>query len=202
MKKIVFILSAFICSLSYASFKAPEFSGIDLDGNKVVLSDLTKNKDQIVVLEWLNHGCPFVKAHYDTNNMQNTQKKVKSTKGPYKVKWISIVSSAKGKQGYDGARGHKKTSASKNSNADLILMDSKGIIGKAYQAKTTPHMFVISPKGEIVYNGAIDNDDYPFDNKEKKESRTNFVIQAVSQIQAKKKITKAFHKPYGCSVKY
>ena len=106
-----------------------------------------------MVLEWINHGCPFVKKHYDSGNMQALQEKY-TGKG---VVWLSICSSAPGKQGHMDNEKWNETIEAKKSKATAVLVDEDGKVGKLYDAKVTPTMVVISPKGEIAYTGAIDS---------------------------------------------
>tara|TARA_R100000027_G_scaffold42924_4_gene32190 strand:+ start:1865 stop:2461 length:597 start_codon:yes stop_codon:yes gene_type:complete len=196
MKNLLF-LSLFVllgASLN-ASVKtgdsAPDFTLLDTDGNEVSLSDFS---GKFVVLEWLNHGCPFVKRHYDSGNMQALQEKY-SEAG---VVWLSIVSSAPGKQGHDSAEGHKKTSELKSSSSVAILMDESGEVGMLYGAKTTPHMYVIDPEGVLLYQGAID--DSPRGGNPGEVN--NYVVAALDAAMAGEEVEVTDTRPYGCSVKY
>lgn len=172
---------------------APAFSLKDWDGKTRKLSDF---KGKIVVLEWFNHGCPFVKKHYDSNNMQDLQKTY-TGKG---VIWLSICSSAEGKQGFASPEEHKKVFKDKGAAPTAVLIDSDGIVGRKYDAKTTPAMYVIDGKGILVYSGAID------DNRsaDKGAARTakNFVAAALNETLAKKAVAISSTKSYGCSIKY
>ena len=180
---------------------APNFTLPASDGKTYQLNQF---KGKIVVLEWLNHGCPFVKKHYDKrhNNMQNLQKKY-TDKG---VVWLSIISSAEGNQGYSTPQKAKSDRKEKGAHPTAILLDTKGEIGQMYGAKTTPHMFVIDPKGKIIYQGAID--DQPSTDIDDIPSAKNYVAKALNWTMAEpqKLAQKAFSpgkiKPYGCSVKY
>ncbi|MBC8000245.1 MAG: thioredoxin family protein [Leptolyngbya sp.] len=172
---------------------APAFTLSDWDGKSRKLSDF---KGKIVVLEWFNQGCPFVQKHYDSNNMQTLQKKY-TGKG---VVWLSICSSAEGKQGADSGAGHKKTFKEKGAAPTAVLLDSEGTVGRLYSAKTTPHMFVIDGKGILVYAGAID--DNTSADKEAVKTAKNYVAAAVDETIAKKPVTTNSTKAYGCSVKY
>lgn len=171
---------------------APDFS---LPGLKkeVKLSDF---KGQVVVLEWLNHGCPFVRKHYDSGNMQALQKKYVRNK----IIWLSIISSAPGKQGYVD-KGEALTDKEKNqSHATDILLDPAGKVGQLYGAKTTPHMYIINKDGNLAYQGAID-DMADTDQASVKTAR-NFVTEALEEVMSGKKVTRPSTKPYGCSIKY
>ena len=154
---------------------APAFTLTDSDGNSHSLSDF---QGKVVVLEWLNHGCPFVVKHYESGNMQKLQKDY-TGKG---VVWLSIVSSAPGKQGHMSPEDTNKTKAEKGSAATAILIDEDGTVGKLYNAKVTPEMFIINSDGVLVYAGAIDD---------KKSTDTadiagakNYVAQALDEVLA------------------
>jgi len=129
---------------------APDFTLVDPDGVSHSLADY---RGKWVVLEWTNHGCPYVKKHYNSKNMQQLQSKY-TGKG---VAWLTICSSAPGKEGYEEAAAWKATLARVGSAATATLLDADGKVGHAYGAKVTPHMFVIDPRGGIVYRGAIDD---------------------------------------------
>lgn len=172
---------------------APAFEGTDSNAKKHTLADY---KGKWLVLEWLNHGCPYVRKHYDAKNMQALQAKW-TDKG---VAWLSVISSAEGKQGYstpDKANADVKENAAKPT---AVLLDPKGVIGKAYDAKTTPHMVIINPEGLVVYDGAIDSirsadgDDIV--------KATPYVDKALEAGLAGKPIDPNQTTPYGCSVKY
>ncbi len=185
----LFSLSAF--ALETGS-PAPDFALPGLE-KEVKLSEL---KGKIVVLEWLNHGCPFVKKHYGTENMQTLQKNF-TQKG---VVWLSVVSSAPGKQGHVDQNGARSEKTSNRSAASDILLDPAGKVGQLYGAKTTPHMFVIGRDGLVAYQGAID-DQSNLDWASVKGAK-NFVAQALDEILAGKPVSMATTKAYGCAVKY
>jgi peroxiredoxin len=196
MKILIALLFSF-ASLSVFAVKngapAPSLELKSASGKTIKLSDY---KGKIVVLEWLNHGCPFVRKHYDTNNMQALQKKY-TDKG---VVWLSIISSAEGKQGYVDEAGALKDKESNKAFATEILLDPKGVVGNAYEAKTTPHMFIIDKNQTIVYQGGIDNK--PDTDKESIKTAKNFIAAGLDEIITGKKLSIANTKPYGCSVKY
>ena len=174
---------------------APDFNLLNQDGKKVKLSDY---KGKIVVLEWFNHGCPFVKKHYVSNNMQATQKTFAKNEN---VVWLSIVSSAKGNQGFLGSPAIAKAKLKElGSNANHLLLDPSGQVGQAYGAKTTPHMYIIGFDGKLAYVGAIDSI-ASSDTSDIKEAK-NYALSAVSKLLLKEKPNPSKTKPYGCSVKY
>jgi peroxiredoxin len=189
----LFLTSATTLSGAEAEKKAPDFTLKDLDGKERSLSDF---KGKIVVLEWTNYECPFVKKHYGSGNMQALQKKY-TGKG---VVWLSICSSAPGKQGNLTLEQWRKRSKQAKSLATAILPDPTGATGKKYGAKTTPHMFVIDAKGDLVYQGAID-DKRSWDPKTIKGA-TNYVAQALDATLKGDAVPTNATKSYGCSVKY
>ncbi len=173
---------------------APDFTGTDTDGKTVKLSDL---KGKIVVLEWNNPECPFVVKHYDTKNMQKLQT---AAAAKTDVVWLTINSGAEGLQGHLTADTAKEYVAKQEAKPAHYILDSKGEIGQLYQAKTTPHMFVIDKEGVLAYAGAID--DNPTPRKEAVETAKNYVTAAIEALEAGKKVEVATSQPYGCGVKY
>jgi peroxiredoxin len=172
---------------------APNFAAVDSNGKAHKLSDFV---GKTVILEWSNHDCPYVKKHYNGGNMQSTQTAATS-KGAV---WLTIVSSAPGKQGaVTGAEANKLTTDRK-AVPTAVLLDPAGTIGKAYEAKTTPHMYVIDGKGILRYQGAID--DKPVASAESLNGAKNFVLAALGDMAAGKPVATAETEPYGCSVKY
>ena len=172
---------------------APNFSLKDSNGRTRKLSDF---RGRIVVLEWLNHDCPFVKKHYNSGNMQRVQRQARA-KGAV---WLSINSSASGKQGHvNGAQANSLTK-SKNAAPSAVLLDASGKVGRAYNAKTTPHMYLISERGTVLYNGAID--DKPSADEADVKGAKNFVLAALAQAKRGERISVPVTQPYGCSVKY
>jgi peroxiredoxin len=172
---------------------APEFTLTDSNGQSHNLSDF---KGKFVVLEWLNHGCPFVKKHYDGGNMQGLQKEYTGKD----VVWLSIVSSAPGKQGHMSPEETNKTKEEKGSAATAILIDEDGTVGKLYDAKVTPELYVINPEGTLVYMGAID-DKKSVDAADVAGAK-NFVKQALDEAMSGQPVSEATTTAYGCSVKY
>jgi len=172
---------------------APPLELKDADGKTVRLDSF---KGKFVVLEWINFQCPFVGKHYGSGNMQKLQKKY-TDEG---VVWLAICSSAPGKQGYVTGPEAKEGMKERGAAPSDFLLDPKGVAGHAYGAKTTPHMFVIDPKGTLVYDGAID--DKPSTDKADIETAKNYLVAALDASMAGKKVEVTASQPYGCSVKY
>lgn len=197
MKKLLLALFLLLPVHALADAKvgepAPEFAAKDTKGKP---QSVAQYKGRILVLEWTNPECPFVKKHYGSGNMQDTQVFARENDAV----WISVVSSAPGKQGHMTAAIAAQVAAEQKSKADAIILDETGVIGKAYGAKTTPHIFIIDANGILVYQGAIDS--IPSGNASDIEKATNFVKQAVEELIAGKPITSPVTQPYGCSVKY
>lgn len=185
-------LIVFFSSLSLWASPAPNFKLLSSDGKEHSLSEFA---GKTVVLEWYNFGCPYVRKHYDTKNMQTLQKKY-TAKG---VKWLTIVSSAKDKQGYLDLKSAPAIIKKEQMHSDLIMFDPSGKVGQMYNAKTTPHMYIVH-KGELVYQGAID--DNPDFNRESVTGAKNYVAMALDEVLAGKPVKIAKTKSYGCSVKY
>lgn len=173
--------------------KAPDFTLKSAEGKTHSLSDF---KGKYVVLEWVNFDCPFVKKHYGSKNMQNTQKEMTGKD----VVWLSICSSADGKQGFYEGKDLLDRIKSEGSNATAYLIDADGKVGKEYAAKTTPHCYVINPEGKLIYAGAID--DIPSADQNDVKEANNLVKSCLNEAMAGKAITTATSKPYGCGVKY
>lgn len=172
---------------------APGFTVVDSNGKSHNLSDF---KGKYVVLEWLNHGCPYVKKHYGAKNMQTLQAEW-TAKG---VVWLSIISSSEGKQGYSTPEQANKDVAEQGAKPTAVLLDPKGDVGRLYGAKTTPHMFVVNPEGNLIYKGAIDS--VKSADADDIAGATNYVTAALTAAMAGKPVATAETKPYGCSVKY
>ncbi len=172
---------------------APAFELKDLKGNAVSSEAL---KGKVVVLEWVNFGCPFVKKHYSGGNMQGLQKEAAS-KG---VVWITVNSSAEGKGGYMETEKMAATVAKQESAATHFCMDTDGKVGKAYGAKVTPHMFIIDASGKVAYNGAID--DKKSTDAGHIATSTPLFKNALHAVIGGKEVENAKNNPYGCGVKY
>jgi peroxiredoxin len=172
---------------------APAFNVKDSAGKAHTLAD---SKGKWLVLEWYNKDCPYVRKHYDAKNMQKLQEQY-TGKG---VVWYSVISSAKGKQGFLENAEVAPNLTQEAAKPTAVLIDSDGVMGKAYGAKTTPHMFVINPEGKVVYAGAID-DNNSADSKVIPKSK-NYVAAALDAGMAGKPIEKKATAAYGCGVKY
>ncbi len=172
---------------------APAFTLMDQDGKSHSLSDF---KGKVVVLEWVNFGCPFVRKHYDSGNMQKLQKDY-TAKG---VVWLSVSSSAPGKQGYFEADELKQRLTTEKSVPTAYLIDADGTVGKAYGAKTTPHMYVINKEGVLEYAGAID--DIASTDVDDVAKAKSYVSASLDALMAGKEVPVKSTKPYGCGVKY
>ncbi len=172
---------------------APAFTGVDTYGKTHSLSEL---RGKTVILEWTNDGCPYVNKHYGSGNMQKLQEEM-TAKG---VVWLTIASSAPGEQGNLTPAEYNAWMKKHGAAQTAVIIDEKGTIGHAYNATTTPDMYIIKPDGTLAYEGAID--DKPTADKADIESAHNYVRSALAQIAAGKAVDPAITRPYGCSVKY
>ena len=198
MKKTIISLAAFgVAVAAMAAFAttpgaAPDFKLPSSVGKEVALSDF---KGKYVVLEWWNYQCPFVVKHY-SGNMQKTQKELMD-KG---VVWLTIVSSKPGSQGFVTAEQANEIMKTNRGAPTFILHDPSGVVGKKYDAQTTPQMVLISPTGEMLYNGAIDS--IPSSRIADLEKAENYLLRAFNEVSAGKPVSMPKTKPYGCNVKY
>jgi peroxiredoxin len=172
---------------------APDFHGTDSTGKT---QSLSQYRGKYVVLEWANQGCPYEQKHYKSGNMEALQKQW-TAKG---VVWLSIISSAPGEQGYVTPPEENDYLAKMHAAPTAAILDPTGAIGHLYDAKTTPHMFVIDPSGKIVYEGAIDDKPSP-DTSTLKDAH-NYVSEALTEAMAGKPVQTPITRSYGCSVKY
>jgi peroxiredoxin len=206
MKKSLFIAALLIGTLSWLNAsaqsdrgsaivgeQAPDFSVVDAYGNMHSLSDY---EGQYLILEWLNHDCPFVRKHYDGNNMQELQEKY-TEKG---VVWLSVISSAPGTQGYLEPEEARSITQEKNASPTAVLLDVEGVMGRAYDARVTPHMYIINPDGVLEFNGAID--DRPTARPRDLEGAHNYVVAAMTSLMNGQPVEVTTNTPYGCTVKY
>jgi peroxiredoxin len=172
---------------------APDFSLPASDGKTVHLAD---SRGKVVVLEWYNRRCPFVRKQYGSGNMQRLQQRY-TQKG---VVWYSICSSAPGKQGYMTAPEAQSDRIKSHVKSTATLLDLDGRVGHLYGAKTTPHMFIIDSQGTLVYKGAID--DHPSTDVSDIPQSKNYVSAALDQVLSGKPVSAPYTDSYGCSVKY
>lgn len=172
---------------------APLFEVMDAYGNTHSLSDY---EGKFVILEWLNHDCPFVRKHYDGENMQKLQEKY-TEQG---VIWLSVISSVPGTQGYLEAEEAQAITKEKNASPTAVLLDTNSIMGRAYDARVTPHMYIINPEGILLYNGAID--DKPTARLRDLDGAFNYVDAAMASAMNGEEIEIKTSTPYGCTVKY
>jgi peroxiredoxin len=199
LKKLILSISAFVLFAAPAMAApevgkpAPDFSATDVQGQPFKLSD---HKGKIIVLEWTNPECPFVKKHYETGNMQKVQKAALE-KG---AEWIVINSAAPEKQGHLTSAEAIQVAEQAGASNTAQILDETGEVGKLYGAQTTPHMFVIDKDGNVAYMGAIDDNSSP--KHETVETAKNYVAEAVSALTEGKSVETSVSQPYGCAVKY
>jgi hypothetical protein len=204
MNKVSILLQFLVCAGALATVTsagaavsvgqpAPTFSATDTSGRTVSLADF---KGKHVVLEWVNPGCPFVQKHYNSANMPATQKSVMSQG----VVWLAVNSTHTASGDYMAPAALAGWMSSKGGTPTATLMDADGKVGRAYGARTTPHMYLIDPAGKLVYAGAIDSK--PTANPADVKTATNYVKQAVGEALAGKPISVAATQAYGCSIKY
>ena len=172
---------------------APNFSAKDIEGKTQTLDAW---RGRVVVLEWVNPECPFVRKHYGSGNMQRLQRKWIGQG----VAWLSVNSSAVGKQGHLTPATAKAFLAAQHAAPTQLLLDPDGVVGRLYGAKTTPHLFIIDQHGVLVYAGAID--DQPSTNPADIEGATNYADNALGEVLANKPVSISETRSYGCSVKY
>lgn len=172
---------------------APDFEVADAYGKVHSLSDF---EGSYVILEWLNHDCPFVRKHYDGNNMQELQERY-TEKG---VVWLSVISSAPGTQGYLEPEEAQSITQEKGASPTAVLLDPEGTMGRAYDARVTPHMYIINPEGILEFNGAID--DRPTARARDLDGAHNYVVAAMTSLMNGSAPEVTSNTPYGCTVKY
>ena len=172
---------------------APDFTATDTNGK---VHKLSEYNGKFVVLEWSNRGCPYTQKHYSSGNMQRLQREW-TGRG---VIWLTVISSAPGKQGYVTASEENAYLKQVNAMPTAVLLDPTGTLGHLYDAKTTPHIFIISPQGTLIYNGAIDN--HPTIDLADVKGAQNYVSAALDEATSGKPVSTPTSRPYGCSVKY
>lgn len=172
---------------------APEFSVRDANG---AVRTLAEFRGRTVVLEWTNNGCPYVRKHYNSNTMQTLQRDVTADG----IVWLQVISSAPGEQGYLDGAGALARVQTDNAAPTATLLDPTGVMGRAYGARTTPHMFIVNAEGLLVYQGAID--DRPSARPASLEGARSYVRAALADMAAGRSVQVAETTPYGCGVKY
>ena len=198
LRRALLALSAFtfVASLHAAPSvgqPAPDFTLADANGKPVKLSDY---RGKYVVLEWTNPGCPYVRKHYNIGNMAATQQDALA-KGAV---WLSINSTDKGHWDYMAPARLVAWAKERKAQFTAMLMDEEGTAGRAYGARTTPHMYIVDPQGKLVYAGGIDS--IPSSSQDDIPKATNYVKQAMAEVAGGKPISAATTRPYGCSIKY
>jgi peroxiredoxin len=172
---------------------APAFAIDATTGKSVSLAD---QRGKLVVLEWTNHDCPYVRKHYETSNMQTLQKET-TAQG---VVWLTVISSSPGTQGYVTAKQADELTTSRKASPSSVLLDPAGVAGKAYGATNTPHMYLIDKNGLLVYAGAID--DRPTTRRADVQGAQNYVRAALEDVAAGRAVRTPVTRAYGCTVKY
>jgi peroxiredoxin len=172
---------------------APAFTATDSQGKTEALDQF---HGKYVVLEWHNQGCPYTRKHYVSGNMQALQKEW-TAKG---VVWFTVISSAPGEQGYVTPAQENEYVSKMDAAPTAVLLDTFGMLGRLYNAKTTPEMYVIDPSGKLIYSGAID--DRPTPDPDDVRGAHNYVSDALTEAMAGKPVATTYTRPYGCSVKY
>lgn len=200
MRKQVLAWAAVIATLACLSGwaarvgeRAPDFTATDSNGQ---VHKLSQYAGKFVVLEWHNRGCPYTQKHYESGNMQRLQREW-TQRG---VVWFTVISSARRKQGYVTADEENAYLKQINAAPTAVLLDPTGAVGHLYDAKTTPQMFVISPEGVLLYDGAID--DRPTTDPGDIQGAKNYLSLALEEAMAGKRVSIPTSRPYGCSVKY
>lgn len=197
LRHLVLSASAALLSLGLSAAPqvgtaAPDFTVVDTKGNSHSLKDFAGKN---VVLEWTNHDCPFVVKHY-SGNMQALQSDLTGQD----VVWLTVISSAPGKQGHVSPAKADELTASRNAAPTAVVFDETGVVGKAYDAKTTPHMYVIDKAGVLQYMGGIDS--IPSAKVDDISKATPLFANAAKAVLAGEKPDPAVTRPYGCSIKY
>jgi len=193
--KVLFLLLS-LGIVSASELTAPSFQLMNQNGENIELDSFKGKK---VILEWTNHDCPFVQRHYETSNMQNLQEKY-TEEG---VVWLSIISSAEGKQGYVSPDEAIELTNSRGAKPSHVLFDTSGKVGKMYKAKTTPHMYIIDENQKLQYQGAIDNMGRTgaLFNTDLSKAK-NYVVAAMNDLASGLSVQESKTRPYGCSIKY
>lgn len=190
----VLALSAAVVAAPQIGEPAPDFSVVDTQGKTHALSDYAGQK---VILEWTNHDCPFVRKHYGAGNMQEQQR---IARDEHDVVWLTVISSKPGAQGHVSPERADELTQSRDADPDAVLIDESGEMGHAYDARVTPHMYIIDEEGILRYMGGIDSN--PSADPDDIPEATQYVMVALDEMAAGDEISQATTRPYGCTVKY
>lgn len=200
--KIIALTTAALLALSTPAFakiatgsSVTDMTVIDSNGTSHNLSDFAGKR---VVLEWTNEGCPYVKKHYKSDNMQDLQREAAASETD--TVWLSVISSAPGKQGHVDGAGANAIVEKYDAAPTAVVLDEAGVMGQAFAAKTTPHMYIIDADQTLVYQGAID--DNASSNTATIPGATNYVREALANLDAGVAVAVSDTQPYGCNVKY
>lgn len=191
---VVLVASAAVAAAPKIGEPSPDFSVVDSKGEMHSLSDYAGQK---VVLEWTNHECPFVSKHYGSGNMQKQQRHARDE---HDVVWLSVLSSKPGAQGHVSPERADELTESRNAYPSAVLLDESGEMGHAYDARVTPHMYIIDEEGILRYMGGIDS--ITSANQNDIPKATQYVMVALDELAAGESISQAATRPYGCTVKY
>ncbi len=172
---------------------APEFTAVDSNGKTHKLSEL---RGKLVALEWTNHDCPYVRKHYNAGNMQAIQKQAADVG----IVWLTVISSPPGEQGNVTPEKANELTQTRKASPAAVLIDPKGEVGRAYDARVTPHMFLINAEGTLVYMGGIDS--IPSTRADDIEKATPYFRDAITAAAKGEPVKNAVTRPYGCTVKY
>ncbi|MGF1525827.1 MAG: redoxin domain-containing protein [Candidatus Competibacterales bacterium] len=171
---------------------APDFAVVDSNGQQRTLAEFS---DDLVVLEWTNHDCPFVVRHYNTGHMQTLQRQYTDRD----VVWLSVISSAPRRQGHVAPARANELTESRDAHPTAVLLDESGVMGRSYDARTTPHMYIID-QGTLVYMGGIDG--APMADPMAIPQDQRYFANAMGQVLDGQSVTRPTSRPYGCSIKY
>lgn len=191
---LVLVVSATVVAAPQIGEPAPDFSVVDTKGDMHSLSDYAGQK---VILEWTNHECPFVAKHYGAGNMQEQQRIAREE---HDVVWLTIISSKPGSQGHVSPEKADELTASRDAYPNAVLLDESGDTGRAYDARVTPHMYIIDEDGILRYMGGIDS--IPSADQDDIPDATQYVMVALDDLAAGEEISHKTTRPYGCTVKY
>lgn len=191
---LVLLISAAVFAAPQIGEPAPDFSVVDTQGNMHSLSDYAGQK---VILEWTNHECPFVAKHYGAGNMQQQQR---TARDEHDVVWLSVISSKPDAQGHVSPEKADELTESRDAYPNAVLIDESGDMGRAYDARVTPHMYIIDEEGILRYMGGIDS--IPSADQEDIPKATQYVTVALDELAAGEGISQTTTRPYGCTVKY